>query len=295
MRNTCFVYRLPILVILFLLLLSFKTDKPAYRIFTSKGHETSYSEMLNDARKANIVFFGEQHNNPVCHWLEYELACDLYRETDKNLILGSEMFETDNQLLLNEYLGGTIKEKNFEAEAKLWPNYKTDYKPLVTLARDSGIIFIATNIPRRYASLVNNKGFEGLQNLAPEAKALIAPLPIAYDPELPGYKKMLENMGDAGQSHATENLPRAQAMKDATMAWSILKHIQKGKVFLHINGSYHSDNYEGIIWYLKQANPALKIVTISSAEQADLSDLSKESEGIADFILVTPERMTKTP
>jgi uncharacterized iron-regulated protein len=295
MRNTCIVCRLPILVILFLLLLSLKTDKPAYRIFTSKGHETSYSDMLSDARKADIVFFGEQHNNPICHWLEYELACDLFCETGKNLMLGAEMFETDNQLLLDEYLDGTIKEKNFEAEAKLWSNYKTDYKPLVTLARDSGIVFIATNIPRRYASLVNNKGFEGLQNLDIQAKSLIAPLPIAYDPELPGYKKMLENMGDAGQAHATENLPKAQAMKDATMAWSILNHIQKGKVFLHINGSYHSDNYEGIIWYLKKANPALKIVTISSAEQADLSDLSKESEGIADFILVTPESMTKTP
>jgi len=295
MRNTCIVCRLPILVLLFLLLLSLKTDKPAYRIFTSKGHETSYSDMLSDARKADIVFFGEQHNNPICHWLEYELACDLFRETGKNLMLGAEMFETDNQLLLNEYLGGTIKEKNFEAEAKLWTNYKTDYKPLVTLARDSGIVFIATNIPRRYASLVNNKGFEGLQNLGIQAKSLIAPLPIAYDPELPDYKKMLENMGDAGQAHATENLPKAQAMKDATMAWSILNHIQKGKVFLHINGSYHSDNYEGIIWYLRQANPALKIVTISSAEQANLSDLSKESEGIADFILVTPESMTKTP
>jgi uncharacterized iron-regulated protein len=294
MKNTCFFYRLPILIILFLLLMSLKTDKPAYRIYTSKGHETNYYDMLNDARKADIVFFGEQHNNPICHWLEYELACDLYKETGKNLILGAEMFETDNQLLLDEYLSGMIKEKNFETEAKLWPNYKTDYKPLVTLARDSGIIFIATNIPRRYASLVNNKGFEGLQNLEPQAKALIAPLPVAYDPELPGYKKMLENMGDAGQSHATENLPKAQAMKDATMAWSILNHMKKGKVFLHFNGSYHSDNYEGIIWYLKQANPGLKIITISSAEQTDLSDLSKESEGIADFILITPERMTKT-
>jgi uncharacterized iron-regulated protein len=120
------------------------------------------------------------------------------------------------------------------------------------------------------------------------------PLPISYDAELPGYKKMLTDMGDAGQSHATENLPKAQAIKDATMAWSILKHLQKDKVFLHFNGSYHSDNYEGIIWYLKQANPALKIVTISSVEQAKLNELSKESEGVADFIIVVPETMAKT-
>ena len=285
---------LPAMVAICCILLAMKTDKPAYRIYTAKGHECNYSDMLGDAGKADVVFFGELHDNPICHWLEYELACDLYQETGKNLVLGAEMFETDNQLILDEYLSGKIKEKNFEAEAKLWPNYKTDYKPLVTFARDSSIAFVATNIPRRYASLVNKMGFEGLESLDKEAKKFMPPLPVAYDPNLPGYKKMLENMGKEGQEHVTENLPKAQAIKDATMAWRILSHLSKGKIFLHFNGSYHSDNYEGIIWYLKQADPGLKIVTITSAEQADMRKLAKESEGVADYILVTPESMTKT-
>jgi uncharacterized iron-regulated protein len=285
---------LPAMVIISCLLAAMKTDKPAYRIFTAKGHETNYSDLLNDARKADVVFFGEMHDNPICHWLEYELTCDLYKEKGKNLVLGAEMFETDNQLMLDEYLSGKIKEKNFEAEAKLWPNYKTDYKPLITFARDSAVAFVATNIPRRYASLVNKMGFEGLESLDTEAKRLMAPLPIAYDPSLPGYKKMIENIGQAGQEHITENLPKAQAIKDATMAWRILSHLSKGKLFLHFNGSYHSENYEGIIWYLKQANPSLRIVTIASAEQADISKLAKASEGVADYLLVMPVSMTKT-
>ena len=294
MKNIIIRLWLPAIIAISCLLLAMKADKPAYRIYTSKGQKSSYSEMLNDARKADVVFFGELHDNPICHWLEYELARDLYNETDKGLILGAEMFETDNQLILDEYLSGKIKEKNFEAEAKLWPNYKSDYKQLITLARDSGIIFVATNIPRRYASLVNKLGFEGLENLNVEAKKLMPPLPIAYDPNLPGYKKMIENIGKAGQEHVTENLPKAQAIKDATMAWKILSHIKKGKVFLHFNGSYHSDNYEGIIWYLRQANSELRIVSISSTEQADIKTLAKESEGVADYILVTPESMTKS-
>lgn len=294
MKTSIFRLSLPALMAISCLLLAMKADKPAYRIYNAKGHESNYSEMINDARKADVVFFGELHDNPICHWLEYELACDLYKETGKNLILGAEIFETDNQLILDEYLSGKIKEKNFEAEAKLWPNYKTDYKPLITLARDSTISFVATNIPRRYASLVNKLGFEGLESLTADAKRLLPPLPIAYDPNLPGYKKMIENMGEAGQEHVTENLPKAQAIKDATMAWNILGHVTKGKVFLHINGSYHSDNYEGIIWYLRQANPELRIVTITSSEQADMRSLAKESEGVADYILVTPENMTRT-
>lgn len=294
MKTSIFRKSLPALMTISCLFLAMKTDKPAYRIYTAKGHESNYSNLLNDAQKADVVFFGELHDNPICHWLEYELACDLYKETGKNLILGAEMFETDNQLILDEYLLGKIKEKNFEAEAKLWPNYKTDYKPLITLAHDSAIAFVATNIPRRYASLVNKMGFEGLESLNADAKRLMPPLPIAYDPNLPGYKKMLENMGEAGQEHVTENLPKAQAIKDATMAWNILSHFTKGKVFLHFNGSYHSDNNEGIIWYLRQANPELKIVTITSSEQTDMQKLAKESEGVADYILVTPKNMTRT-
>jgi uncharacterized iron-regulated protein len=285
---------LPAILIISILLPAMRSDKQAYRIFTAKGHASDYSDLRNEALKADVVFFGELHDNPICHWLEYELTCDLYEEAGKNLILGAEMFETDNQLILDEYLSGEIKEKNFEAEAKLWPNYKTDYKPLITFARDSSVSFVATNIPRRYAALVNKMGFEGLENVSTSAKNLMPPLPIAYDPNLPGYKKMVENIGEPGQEHVTENLPKAQAIKDATMAWCILNHYKKGQLFLHFNGSYHSDNYEGILWYLKHANPDLKILTISSAEQADLSILAKESEGMADYIIITPETMTRT-
>jgi hypothetical protein len=86
----------------------------------------------------------------------------------------------------------------------------------------------------------------------------------------------------------------AQASKDATMAYFILKHYTPGKTFIHYNGSYHSNNYEGIVWYLKQANPKLKILTIGTTEQSQLSTLEAETKGLADFILVTPEGMTKT-
>ncbi len=226
--------------------------------------------MVEDALKADIVFFGEQHNNPISHWLELELTKDLYAEKNGNLILGAEMFETDNQLILDEYLSGQIAQKNFEKEAKLWDNYQTDYKPLVEFAKTNKLSFVATNIPRRYASLVNKKGFEGLDSLTSDAKKYIAPLPVKYDPELKGYKSMLEMMegqeGGAG-GHVTENLPKAQAIKDATMANSILKYLKPGTTFLHYNGAYHSDNYEGIIWYLKQEKPELKVLTISTVEQ----------------------------
>ncbi|MBN2237696.1 MAG: ChaN family lipoprotein, partial [Bacteroidales bacterium] len=238
------------------------------------------------------VFFGEQHNNPICHWLQFEISKDLEKRKGSDLVLGAEMFETDNQIILDEYLNGSIKQSSFEKEARLWPNYKTDYKPLVELAKDSGLRFIATNIPRRYASFVHSNGLDNLENLSTEAKKYIAQLPITYDSTLPGYKAMLEMMKDS--PHVNENLPKAQAAKDATMAEFILKNWTKGKLFLHYNGSYHSDDFEGIVWYLQRTNPNLKIVTISSVEQISAESLDEEFLNKADFVLVVPQSMTKT-
>ena len=190
-------------------LLSMKTDKPAYRLFDQNGKNASYKDLLKDASEADIVFFGELHDNPICHWLEYEITADLYAAKGKNLILGAEMFEADNQLIVNEYLGGMIKEKDFESQARLWPNYKTDYKRLLNFARDSSLRFIATNIPRRYAAMVNKSGFEVLNKLDKRALQFIAPIPIQYDSTLACYADIRFAIADAKltTSHGKLGLP----------------------------------------------------------------------------------------
>lgn len=281
-----------VILALAILLMSMSRDIDAYKFYDSTGDESSFKKLVTKALDADIVLFGELHNNPINHWLQLELTKAMYEKAGDNLIMGAEMFEADNGLIVNEYLKGKVKDRNFEAEARLWPNYKTDYKPLLQFARDSSVRFIATNIPRRYASLVNKEGFEGLDALENDAKKFIAPLPVSYDPELSGYKSMLSMM--EGSDHVNENLPKAQAIKDATMAHFILKNLKPGDKFIHFHGTYHSDNYQGIMWYLKQARPDLKILTISSAEQDDISSVSDDNKGKADFILLTPASMTKT-
>ena len=98
--------------------------------------------------------------------------------------------------------------------------------------------------------------------------------------------------------HMSDNLPKAQAIKDATMAWFILKNVTEGFVFYHITGSYHSENHEGIVWYLKEYNKRnateLKILTITSVEQDDLGELEKDNLAKADFIIAIPDDMTQT-
>ena len=280
-------------LIVSLLLISFSTllfsqNKPAYKIVNAKGKSVSYKKMIETMSKSDIVLFGEFHNNSIVHWLQFEATVDLSKK--RNLMLGAEMLETDNQVQLNEYLNGDINQKAFDTLARLWKNYPTDYKPLVDFAKENKIKFIATNVPRSYASLVYKGSFEALDTLSVEEKNWIAPLPINYDATLPGYVKMKEMMG----GHGGDNLPKAQAIKDATMSYFILKNREENTLFIHYNGSYHSDNFEGIYWYLKQANANLKITTVSVVEQDNLKKLNDEDLLKADFIIVVPTSMTKT-
>jgi uncharacterized iron-regulated protein len=263
-------------------------QKPAYQIFDSKGKKTSYGKLLKQVANKDITLFGEFHNNPIAHWLQLELSKDLYPR--RQLAFGAEMFEQDNQQALDLYLSGTLSAKGLDSLARLWPNYKTDYAPLVNFAKENKIGFAATNVPRRYASMVARGSFSALDTLRWTEKAWIAPLPIAYDSLLPGYQKMLSMM----PGHGGANLPKAQALKDATMAHFILKNYKPGNLFLHFNGSYHSDNYEGILWYLKQARPDLRYATISTVSQKDISKLLPENIGKADFIICVDEDMTTT-
>ena len=277
-----------IFYILFLIPLFSFSQKEAYKIFNSNEKPVKYSKLLKNARESDIILFGEFHDNPIIHWLQLELTMDLY-SIDTNLVLGSEMFEVDNQLVIDEYLAGFYNVEKFISECKVWPNFKTDYLPILNFAKDYNIDFIATNIPRRYASIVYNYGLDTLQYLSNQSKKYIAPLPIKLDTSLLSYQEMLS----MGYGHAGDNLPKSQAIKDATMAYFISQNLDSNGIFIHYNGSYHSKDYEGIYWYLKSINPQLNIMTIGCEEQKNISKLNDRFNN-ADYIIVTPKNMTKT-
>ncbi len=266
-------------------------NKVVYNVFSGDGKILSYDSLLAISKDADFVFFGEEHDNPIAHWLEYELLNDLYKAKKEELIVGAEMFEADEQLILTEYLQDKINDSKFQDEAKLWPNYKTDYKPLLKFCKENKVPFVATNIPRRYASMVSKKGFETLDSLSSDAKNYFAHLPISYNDSVGCYKDMLKDMD---KEHAIPNTAKAQAIKDATMAYFILKNYKKGSLFLHYNGSYHSNKHEGIVTYLKAEKKKSKIIVISIVSQEDISKLEDDNKNLGDFIICVTENMTKT-
>lgn len=272
-------------------LFTYAQDKATYKIFTKDGKSSDFTTMMAASAKADITFFGELHNSSLTHWLELQVLKDLLAQRG-TVTLGMEMFEADNQIIIDEYMAGLIDEKLLLNEAKVWDNYKTDYKPLVEFAKENKQRVIATNVPRRYANIVYKKGIDQLNTLTPESKQWIATLPITIDLTLPGYKSMIDQMGGHGAPGMADNMARSQAVKDATMSHFILKN--KFFPFLHVNGSYHSQNFEGIVWYIKNEDPKIKIITIQVVEQDNISALEDANRGLADFIIAIPWDMTKT-
>ena len=281
--------RISMITMSFLLLVCVTAqDKPAYVLYNAKGKKVSYTKMIKAIVQNDIVMIGESHNNPISHWMELEITKDCKEQ--KSLVMGAEMFEQDNQPALDLYLQGKLTAKGLDSAARLWKNYTTDYAPLVNFAKENNIVFAASNVPRRYAALVSKGGLAALDTLSAKEKAWIAPLPIAYDPELPGYKNMMTMMA----GHGSVNMPKAQAIKDATMAYFILKYYTPGSLFIHYNGSYHSQNHDGIVWHLKHSKPDLKIITVTTVSQKDIKHLLAENKNTADFIICVDEEMTTT-
>ncbi|KQS92006.1 ChaN family lipoprotein [Chryseobacterium sp. Leaf394] len=266
-----------------------------YQFYDKKGKEIKTEKLIKELAEYDVVFFGENHNNSINHWLQLKITEALFEKKNGQITLGAEMFERDNQHQLDQYLNGKFDAKTFKDSARLWNNYATDYKPLVDFAKDKKLKFIATNVPRKYASQTSKEGLESLNKLSAKEKTYIAQLPIKVTLETPGYPEMKTMMGDHADEMKVMNFVSAQAIKDATMAESILKNFQSGKTFIHYNGNYHSKEFGGIYWYIKQKNPNLKMAVISVFESEDPELKVPQKDYIpTDFNLIIPEDMTKT-
>ena len=284
-----------ILILLFTIFQSIAQDFPAYVIYTSNGKKTTFDKLEDAAEGKELILFGEFHDNPISHWLQLELTKELFEENGANLQLGFEMFEQDQQELLSQYLLGNLTTKQFKDTVRLWPNYETDYAPIIEFAKTNKLFCVASNVQRKYASLLFKKGRKALDTLSAAIKTQMAPIDFVVDTSLSQYREVFSMGGHMGVNMGM-NMLESQAFKDATMAQFILANPGRkaGTVHLHFNGAFHSDSHQGILWYVQQKEPNIRVLTISTVTQDDVRKMDKEHLGRADFIICVPESMTRT-
>ena len=265
-----------------------------YKIYDVKKQKLIIiDDIVNDFANANVLFFGEEHNDSIGHYLEATLFKKIAAAYPSKVALTLEMFHTDIQPVINEYLNGNISEKNFIKEGRAWNNYK-DYKPMIEEAKLNKLAVIGANGAARYSNAVTRGGMETLNTFPKESKQFIAPLPIdtatgRY------YDKFLETLG--GHNMGPMKIYQTQNFWDATMAWSIAKYAKANKnvKIFQVNGRFHSDEKLGTLAKLKGYSPKLKVLNISAFSAEDFENPNWEKyKTLGDYIIVTDPTIKRT-
>ncbi len=295
------------LALLFLLALPFSTlaqlesSYVPHRVFDAKEKRfTDFEAMVRDLARADVVFVGEQHDDPGTHRLEIAILEGIARRRS-NVVVALEMFERDVQKQLDDYLAGKITEAEFLKDSRPWKNYPTDYKPLIELAKAKGWRVIAGNVPRRYASQVNKGGLSTADKLPAAERGFLAK--EFSCPTDDYFKRFTEAMG----GHPGDNTPKmdaamvermyqAQCVKDETMAESIANAAQAAPnaLVIHYNGAFHSDFRLGTASRTKQRLPKANIKIVSALPVENLDSISAEKDKKrGDYLLFTLKPMKK--
>ncbi len=284
-------------IILFFCLKTVAQDSMSihYKIYDTRAKQiVNIDKIIADCEDADVLFFGEEHNDSAGHYLENKIFQALHKKYGEQLALSLEMFETDGQLVLNEYLAGFIDETRFAKDVRLWSNYK-DYRPMIEYAKQNKIPVIAANPPRRYVSLVSRRGMKSLDSLSKDAKKYLPPLP--YDTLSGRYREKFIDIMQGSPGGANPNVYYSQSLWDAGMSYSIYKFLKKNKrkKIFHCVGGFHTEEKLGTAAQLQMRNKKLKILNIASFNDKTFSDPDWEKESYrGDYIIATNPELKKT-
>ncbi len=266
-----------------------------YKIYDTRTKQViTIDKIVSDMASADVLFFGEEHNDSTGHYLENKIFRALHAAYSSQLSLSMEMFEADGQLVLNEYLTGKIDESRFSKDVRLWSNYK-DYRPMIEYAKQNSIGVIAANPPRRYVTMVSRRGRQSLDSLSKKAKKLLPPLP--YDTLTGRYRDKFFDIMKGSPGGENPRVYHSQSLWDAGMSYNIYKHLKanKGKKVFHCVGKFHTDEKLGTAAQLHMRNKRLRILNISCFSDASFNnpDWDKFST-LGDYIILTNPDLKKT-
>jgi uncharacterized iron-regulated protein len=260
-----------------------------YKIYNiATQNKINADDIIRAMAKADVLFFGEEHDDSTGHALEYDLFKKLATKYPGKVALSMEMFETDCQTVLNEYLKGYIREKSLISDARAWPNYD-DYRPMIELARANNIPVVAANSPSRYVHMATTMGLNSLQQLDSIGRSFLPPLPVdtATGPYYKKFKKLM------GNEMSGMHIYQAQNLWDATMAWSIVKFLKTHATYkvMQINGGFHSEEKLGTVSQLKKYAPKVRVLTIAAYADSSFSapDWAKFKQR-GDYLILTDSK-----
>jgi uncharacterized iron-regulated protein len=249
------------------------------------NQEEVVSKIVASMENADVLVFGEEHNDSVAHSLELAILKHMSEKYGTSMTL--EMLELDQQTILGEFLRGTLTENSFLSSGVFWKNMESDYLPLLQFCRRNSVPVFPANPPRRYVNLVARMGTKAYQMNEDGIRKFMPPLHTVQNNRNKKYEEKFQELMSSGHHGPSfmENYLLAQHIWDATMADSIARaHFETKRKVFHINGRFHSDHRLGVVHRLENFN--LKVVTISAFPAT--KDLNREeAKEISDFVILT--------
>ena len=274
-----------------------------YIVYNTRTQQiTNLDAIISEMQNYDVLFFGEEHNDSVGHYLEAQLLEKMFASYGAQTALSMEMFDRDVQDVMDEYLAGLFKEKQFAKDARTWSNYR-DYRPMVEFAKTNHIPVVCANAASRYSSLAVRKGMQGLMALPEASKSYLAPLPFDtasgayYDKLVDVFTGHDTTMTAASVSANGMNMIMGQSTWDATMAWSIAEYLKenKGDKVFQVNGRFHSDERYAVVTQLHNYRPKARSLVISSGSDENFPNIDwSQHKQNGDYIIITDPKVPRT-
>ncbi|HXX81132.1 MAG TPA: ChaN family lipoprotein, partial [Thermodesulfovibrionales bacterium] len=246
------------------------------------------SDIVNSVSGKRVVYVGEHHTSYAHHLTQLETIRGLFRK-DPKIAIGMEMFQKPFQQVLDEYIEGTIDEKEFLKSSEYfsrWGFEYTLYRDILTFAREEKIPVVALNIRKEIVDKVSSKGMDSLSD---EEKN---ELPDTMDMSDEEYRERLREVFEQHErsgSRDFDNFYQSQIIWDETMAQSIDEYLRKNpeRKMVVIAGSGHLAYKSGI---------PKRVFRRNGLEYAVLLNDDAVETGVADFVLFPhPANMVSAP
>jgi len=259
------------------------------KFFMGCGKAIASNEFFDKlvSKKYNVIFVGENHDDPAAHDIELDILKKLKEDGDK-LGLSLEFWDREAQQVTDEYLMGLVSEEGFIQDSRPPGNYHA-YMPLLQVCKEHGLPVVAANCPRRYTRLVAKQGQSALLALLKESDSVKSLLPsLPFPPASRKYEEAFrEIMEDMGMTEVPKGMIEAQCLWDASMADSLHKALEKTPRLIHITGFFHMQYALGTVERLRELLPEVKILSVAIIPSEDMNYLSDGQKNIADLVVLT--------
>lgn len=274
-----------------------------HRVYDTKRKRfIDLETMIAAIARADAAFLGEFHDDPGTHRLQRAILEGTARRREGKVVLALEMFERDVQPRVSAYLANEIDEPTFLANSRPWPNYPTDYRPLVEFAKENRWPVIAGNVPRRIASQVSRRGLVALDSLPESDRPFIARNnSCERDEYWERFKGVMGDMSGHGMQLSPEQVSamvwrtyEAQCVKDEAMGESVAAAMtEHNTLVIHANGAFHSDYRLGTVERVRRRAPRARMIVVTFAPVTDLDAANgRAKRKMGDYVVftLTPRR-----